>query len=99
MADRAELSRAKRDLLQKFLRGQMELPAAQSIPRRPHGELIPLSFPQEQVWLHAQMAPHLPLYNEPVTIHHPGPLDIGALQDAFKEIVRRHEAWRTSFHN
>lgn len=59
--------------------------------------LPPLSFGQRQVWLHAQLAPDLPLYNEVVTIHKSGPLDVAALERAFNEIVRRHEAWRTTF--
>jgi amino acid adenylation domain-containing protein len=56
-----------------------------------------LSYAQEQVWLHIQRAPHLPLYNEPVTIHYRGPLDRAILERSFNEILRRHEAWRTSF--
>ena len=91
-------SEAKRKLLEKCLRGELELrPKAQQIPRRPPGEPIPLSHAQEQVWMHAQLAPELPLYNEPVTIHHTGPLDVGALERSFNEILRRHEAWRTTF--
>ncbi len=47
--------------------------------------------------MHAQLAPELPLYNEPVTIHHSGPLDVTSLERSFNEILRRHEAWRTTF--
>jgi hypothetical protein len=39
----------------------------------------------------------VPIYNEPVTVHRFGPLDRPALERAFTEIVRRHEAWRTTF--
>ena len=39
----------------------------------------------------------LPIYNEPVTIRRDGPLDIGVLERALTEIVRRHQAWRTTF--
>src|SRR5215470_16521124 len=89
---------AKRKLLEKYLRGELGFrPTAQEIPRRRPGEPIPLSYAQEQVWLHAQLAPELPLYNEPVTIHYDGPLNIEAFENAFNEIIRRHEAWRTSF--
>lgn len=41
--------------------------------------------------------PDIPVYNECVTIHLPGPLDVPALQASLNEIIRRHEAWRTSF--
>lgn len=93
-----DYSEAKRKLLEKYLRGELGLrQASQQIPRRASGQRIPLSHAQEQVWLHAQMAPELPLYNEPVTIHYTGPLDVGVLERSFNEILRRHEAWRTSF--
>ena len=72
-------------------------PRAQTIPPRESESFAPLSFAQEQVWLHAQMAPDVPLYNEPVTVHYRGPLDVAALEQAFNEILRRHEAWRSCF--
>ena len=98
MCPTARLSNVKRSLLEKYLRGQMEIRSApQTIPRRAPNEPITLSYAQEQVWLHAQMAPQVPLYNEPVTIHHTGPLDVAALEQSFNEILRRHEAWRTCF--
>ncbi|MFL6439679.1 MAG: non-ribosomal peptide synthetase [Terriglobales bacterium] len=55
-----------------------------------------MSFPQEQVWLHAQMAGDIPLYNESITVHRRGPLDIATLERCLAEIIRRHEIWRTS---
>src|SRR5439155_12094001 len=98
MSDTARFSDAKRKLLRKYLEGTLGQPARElAIPRRESEEPIPLSYAQEQVWLHAQLAPNVPLYNEPVTIHHSGPLDIAALERAFNEILRRHEAWRTCF--
>ncbi len=57
----------------------------------------PLSFPQQQIWLHSQIAPQVPVYNEPVTIYRDGPLDMAVLQRCFVEVMRRHEAWRTTF--
>jgi hypothetical protein len=58
---------------------------------------IPLSFGQELIWLHAQLAPNVPLYTESLTIHRRGPLDPEALVRSFRAIVRRHEIWRTTF--
>ncbi|MDQ6621886.1 MAG: amino acid adenylation domain-containing protein [Verrucomicrobiota bacterium] len=37
------------------------------------------------------------IYNEPITIHRRGPLNVAALERSFTEVVRRHEAWRTTF--
>src|ERR1700686_2098563 len=93
-----EYSDVKRKLLERYLRGELGFQAAaQEIPRRQPGERIPLSFSQEQVWVHAQLAPEIPLYNEPVTIHYSGQLNVRALEQSFNEILRRHEAWRTCF--
>ena len=72
-------------------------PAAERLPRRPAGSVAPASFGQEQIWLHGQLAPDLPLYTESLTIRHRGPLDPQALSRSFDELVRRHEIWRTTF--
>ncbi|HET9307660.1 MAG TPA: condensation domain-containing protein, partial [Candidatus Sulfotelmatobacter sp.] len=93
-----EYSEAKQKLLEKYLRGEFGVRReTRQIPRRNLGERVPLSHAQEQVWLHSQLAPELPLYNEPVTIHYSGPLNVKALGQSFNEILRRHEAWRTAF--
>src|SRR5579859_3678011 len=93
-----EYSEAKQKLLEKYLRGELGVHReTRQIPRRNPGERIPLSHAQEQVWFHSQLAPELPLYNEPVTIHYSGPLNVEALEQSFNEILRRHEAWRTAF--
>src|SRR5262244_2886812 len=99
MGENASLSDAKRRLLQLYLRGQQATPESStaSIPRRASGTHAPLSYSQEQVWVHAQMEPDRPVYNELITIHRRGPLDISILQQTFLELVRRHEAWRTTF--
>jgi amino acid adenylation domain-containing protein len=57
---------------------------------------IPLSFPQQQLWLLAQLAPEMPVYNEPFTIRLGGPIDVVALEQSFNEILRRHHALRTT---
>jgi len=90
---------ADQQRLEAYLaRREVTTRGAASIAPRPLGaEAIPLSFAQQQIWLHALRAPDLPLYNEPLTIRRTGPLDLGALQWALDEIIRRHEAWRTTF--
>src|SRR5258705_11042602 len=85
-----------RDRLEAYL-AERDATAPRPIAPRPRGAPAPLSFAQQQVWLHAQLAPGLPLYNEPLTIRRRGPLDVSALEAALTEIVRRHEAWRTTF--
>jgi amino acid adenylation domain-containing protein len=94
MANTPGLSDIKRTLLEKYLNGK---PVATSVGRRPSSKFCPLSFSQEQVWLHTQMAGDIPLYNESITVHRHGPLDIRLLERCLVEIIRRHEIWRTTF--
>ena len=94
----ASFSDSKRQLLEKMMRGSGERAdkPAPITPRAPDAP-IPLSADQRQVWLHAIMAPDMPLYNELITIHRFGSFDRGAMERSVNEILRRHEAWRTAF--
>jgi aspartate racemase len=99
MSNTTELSEAKRALLEKYLRGgyPQVTKGADTISRRIPGKPVPLSFGQQQLWLLAQLIPDTPVYNESVTVRMPGPLDVTALEQSLTEILKRHEAWRTSF--
>jgi amino acid adenylation domain-containing protein len=57
----------------------------------------PLSFAQERLWFLDQFEPGRPVYNLPTALRFTGPLDLSALAAAFAEVVRRHEALRTTF--
>ncbi|TPG39736.1 amino acid adenylation domain-containing protein [Sphingomonas koreensis] len=98
MTDPAEF---RRKLMEQMLRGEASTAAAAQTdpiaPRDP-ARALPLTREQSQLWLHAQMAPDTPLYNESFTIHRRGSYDHAAIEAAMTEIVRRHEIWRTSFH-
>src|SRR5436305_3223702 len=59
--------------------------------------LVPLSFAQQQMWLLAQMISQVPVYNETVMVHLPGPLHVSVLEQSLNEIIRRHAILRTSF--
>jgi hypothetical protein len=101
----AELAAAKRQLLEKYLRGEvmqnLATPAAAPIGRRRGAETpghAPLSLVQEALWRHVQSAHEAPsIFNESITIHRNGPLDPRILERCMVEIIRRHEAWRTTF--
>lgn len=99
MSDTTNLSEARRALLQKFLRGDLPQTAnaADTIPLRTPDALLPLSFLQQPFWLLSQLTPNKPVYNQGLHLHLPGPLDVAALEQSVQEIIRRHEAWRTSF--
>jgi len=95
----AELSHARRALLQRYLRGgatRGDVKPA-TIPKRAGSDPAPLSYTQQQIWLHSQLAGAYLIYNEPITIHRRGKLNASVLERSFLEIVRRHESWRTTF--
>ncbi len=79
--------------------GEAELPELPSVRRVPRdGRPIPLSFPQERVWVLDQLAAEGNIaYNFQVTLTFHGPLDVSVLERTFSELVRRHEILRTSF--
>jgi amino acid adenylation domain-containing protein len=97
--DVGQVSEANRRSIDEYLRRRevRASTAPKGIPRRPAGEPIPLSFSQQQVWLHSKMAGNTSVYNEVITIARTGPLDTGVLERCLAEIVRRHEIWRTTF--
>ena len=58
----------------------------------------PLSFEQERLWLWDQFNPGSPLYNLTSAFRLHGELNTAALERTLNEIVRRHDALRTTFH-
>ena len=95
VSGKQSLSEAKLRLLQERLRGTGPQTAKDGIRPRPQGNVVPLSTEQRRVWLHAQQS-DLPIYNEPLTICRHGEFDLATLQVALNEVIRRHEALRTS---
>jgi amino acid adenylation domain-containing protein len=99
MAEVIDAAEARRQLLARMLSGEATPAAAAPEPIGPRdpAQPVPLTAEQSQLWLHAQMAPDMPLYNESITIHRLGPYHHAALEQALSEIVRRHAIWRTAF--
>ncbi|MGK5533592.1 amino acid adenylation domain-containing protein [Streptomyces sp. URMC 129] len=58
---------------------------------------FPLAVLQRGMWFLEQLRPHNPAYIVPGAVHVRGHLDTGVLRAAVNEIVRRHEALRTTF--
>src|SRR4051812_48289539 len=91
---RPELSAAKRAFIEARLRGQVR---SSGIVPRAHRDGAPLSFAQERLWFLDRLEPGSAAYNIPVAWRLAGALDERALERALGEIVRRHEALRTTF--
>jgi amino acid adenylation domain-containing protein len=70
---------------------------SQGIARRGTADPAPLSFAQQRLWFIEQVQPGTALYNVPSAIRLTGPLELRILERAFTEVVRRHEALRTTF--
>ena len=57
----------------------------------------PLSFDQERLWRMHQERPDLVSWNVDAGSRVKGPLDVPRFLAAFRELIRRHAAWRTTF--
>ncbi|HVS00494.1 MAG TPA: amino acid adenylation domain-containing protein, partial [Thermoanaerobaculia bacterium] len=58
---------------------------------------LPLSFAQQRLWFLDQLAPGSPIYNIPAALPLSADLNPGAFACALHEVIRRHEALRTTF--
>jgi amino acid adenylation domain-containing protein len=58
---------------------------------------FPASFAQQRLWFLEQLEPSSAAYNIPVAVRLRGRLNRDALTRALNEVVRRHEALRTTF--
>jgi len=94
----SQLSPAKRALMERFKRGEFSgVGGARTIPPRPRHEPLPQSFAQQRLWFLDQLVPGSPAYNMATGVWLKGELDARALGAALAEVVRRHEALRTTF--
>jgi amino acid adenylation domain-containing protein len=69
----------------------------QIIPKRTETEPSPLSFAQQRLWFLNQLESDSFAYNISAAVRLKGRLNTIALHQSFNEIIRRHEALRTSF--
>ncbi|HEX3128839.1 MAG TPA: amino acid adenylation domain-containing protein [Thermoanaerobaculia bacterium] len=77
--------------------GGVAAPPILPLSAEERGPWPPLSFAQERLWFLDRLEPGGVLYNVPSALRATGRLDVAALAAALNEIVRRHEALRTTF--
>ncbi|HXQ72015.1 MAG TPA: amino acid adenylation domain-containing protein, partial [Pyrinomonadaceae bacterium] len=65
-------------------------------PRADH-EQLPLSYAQQRLWFLDQLMPGSNAYNVPAEMYLDTEINVVALEQALSEVVRRHEALRTTF--
>jgi len=82
----AELTAEKRQLLERLLH-----------KNGPRYNVFPLSFAQQRMWFLHQAEPQSPFYNVALKLRLRGTLVTSALEQAIREIVCRHEVFRTNF--
>ena len=79
-------------------RREQERETSRMIPRRSGRETeVPLSFAQERLWFVEQLRVTDGAYNVPTALRFHGRLNLPALQQAFDELVNRHEGLRVRF--
>src|SRR5688572_15377719 len=84
---------------QRLNEKNQDRPDEQAIPRRDErfATHAPLSFSQERLWFLHQLEPESYAFNITSAVRLIGELNVPALERALNEIVRRHEALRTTF--
>ncbi|HEV8580082.1 MAG TPA: amino acid adenylation domain-containing protein [Thermoanaerobaculia bacterium] len=96
----AGLSREQRALLFEQIRKRKKRADSplERIPRRPADlALLPLSFAQERLWFIDRLEAGLTAYNMPLALRIEGSFSPAVLAAILGEVVRRHEALRTTF--
>jgi hypothetical protein len=94
----ADLSPKRRALLAlRLMRKLPEAAGSQTISRRTEQDTLPLSFNQEGLWFLDQLEPDSPRFCLSGTLRLKGELNVNALRESINEIIKRHEALRTTF--
>ncbi|MGB3636257.1 MAG: amino acid adenylation domain-containing protein [Rivularia sp. (in: cyanobacteria)] len=70
---------------------------SKSLEKVEEAKFYPLSFAQQRLWFLNKLEPGNRAYNISLGVKLSGELDVGVLEQSLNEIIRRHEALRTTF--
>ncbi|QSJ14342.1 amino acid adenylation domain-containing protein [Nostoc sp. UHCC 0702] len=95
----ADDTKLQREIISRNEDEKVTPPSSPSSPPSSEEEVFvfPLSFAQQRLWFLDQLIPNSAIYNISGTVQFHGRLVRVALEESFKEIVRRHEVLRTTF--
>ncbi|WPB79281.1 amino acid adenylation domain-containing protein [Archangium violaceum] len=74
-----------------------EATAARPSSTSDEARVVPASLAQRRLWLMDQLEPGTSFYNLSTSLRLPGALDVAVLERSLDELLRRHEALRTTF--
>jgi amino acid adenylation domain-containing protein/non-ribosomal peptide synthase protein (TIGR01720 family) len=94
----AELLRARKAEVVSLLRERSRDERAAAIAPISRDRPLPVSFAQRRLLSLDGLGGAQPVYHIPACLRLDGALDVPAFQRAFKDVVARHEALRTTFH-
>ncbi|AZE60746.1 non-ribosomal peptide synthase/polyketide synthase [Pseudomonas synxantha] len=89
----------ERSVLGDFVAGLHGRSRQDELPLTPvaRDQALPLSYAQERQWFLWQLDPHSAAYHLPAALRLKGALDVAALEQAFNQLIARHETLRTTF--
>ncbi|ACL76665.1 non-ribosomal peptide synthetase [Ruminiclostridium cellulolyticum] len=96
----AEISQNKHEIIEFLKKLKIETSSNnERIPQAPRDGIteFPLSYSQQSMWFYDQLIKGNPAFNISNAVKITGKLDTAAIENAINELVKRHEALRTTF--
>ncbi|MFS1299912.1 amino acid adenylation domain-containing protein [Streptosporangium longisporum] len=87
----------RRELMRRMMAEAGLGPGRDGIVPRASAGPAPLSYAQQSMWLHHRTFPDSPVYNVCLLVRMAGPLDVEALREALRGLIRRHAVLRTVY--
>lgn len=90
----------RRHLFMKLLKKEgVDFPISNKLIKikRRKDNKYPLSYAQQRIWFMANLYPGIPIYNEIVTLHIEGLIQLDLIETSLNKVIHEHEILRTSF--